>query len=86
MKAADLSMVFAIECIIACALFTIMLEIICAKRREVFTNDYPPVVIEKLRDMNIVSKKPPTKKSDIIRKVIAIIVYALLIYYRLTIY
>ena len=78
MKAEDLSMVFAIECIVACALFTIMLEIICAKRREVFTNDYPPVVIEKLRDMNIVSKKPPTKKSDIIRKLIAIIVYALL--------
>ncbi len=71
-------MVFLIECIVACALFTIMLEIMCAKRREIFTNDYPPVVVDKLRDLNVVGQKPPTKKSDIVRKVIAIIIYAVL--------
>ena len=31
-------MIFMIECIVACALFTVALEILCAKRREVFTN------------------------------------------------
>ena len=31
-------MIFMIECIVACALFTAALEILCAKRREVFTN------------------------------------------------
>ena len=69
-------MIFLIECIVACALFTAMLVILCAKRREIFTNDYPPVVTEKLRSPNIVSEKP--KKSDIIRKLIAVIIYAVL--------
>ena len=71
-------MIFAIECIVACALFTIALELLCAKRRTIFINDYPPVVAEKLRDMNVVSEKPPAKKSDIIRKLIAVAVYAVL--------
>ena len=71
-------MTFLIECIVACALFTAMLEILCAKRRKIFTNDYPPVVTDKLRSLNIVSEKPPTKKSDIIRKLIAVIIYAVL--------
>ncbi len=69
---------FLIECIVACVLFTAMIEISCAKRREIFTNDYPPVVIDKLRDLNIVSEKPPAKKSDIIRKLIAVIIYAII--------
>lgn len=69
-------MIFLIECIVACALFTAMLEILCAKRREILTNDYPPVVTEKLRSLNIVSENP--KKSDIIRKLIAVIIYAVL--------
>lgn len=69
-------MIFLIECIVACALFTAMLEILCAKRREILTNDYPPVVTEKLRSLNIVSEKP--KRSDIIRKLIAVIIYAVL--------
>ena len=69
---------FLIECIAACALFTAMLEILCAKRREIFTNDYPPVVTEKLRSLSVVSEKPPAKKSDIILKLIAVIIYAVL--------
>ena len=71
-------MTFFIECVVACALFTAALEIMCAKRREIFTNDYPPVVTDKLRQLNMVGDKPPTKKSDIIRKLIAMIVYAVL--------
>ena len=71
-------MIFIIECLVACVLFTAMLEILCVKRREAFENDYPPVVTEKLRELNMVGEKPPTKKSDIIRKVIAVIIYAVL--------
>lgn len=67
-----------IECIADCALFTATLEILCAKRREIFTNDYPPVVTDRLRNLNIVGDKPPARKNDIIRKLIAIIIYAVL--------
>ncbi len=56
-------MIFLIECIVACALFTAALEILCARRREVFTNDYPPVVTDKLRALNVVGEKPPTRKA-----------------------
>lgn len=71
-------MVFLTESIVACVLFTVALEILCAKRREIFTNDYPPVVTDKLRKLNMVGEKPPTKKSDILRKLIAMVVYAVL--------
>ncbi len=71
-------MVFAIECVVACLVFTLALEMIAFKRREVFTNDYPPVVTDKLRQMHLVAETPPTKKSDIVRKVIACIVFAIL--------
>lgn len=47
-------MIFAIECVVACVLFTVALEILCARRREIFINDYPPVVSDKLRDLNVV--------------------------------
>lgn len=67
-------MIFLVECIVACALFTAMLEIMCAKRREIFMNDYPPVVTDKLRSLNLVAEKPPAKKSDIIRKSVAVII------------
>lgn len=71
-------MIFFIECVVACALFTLALELLSAKRREVFVNDYPPVVTDRLRELHLVAEKPPARKSDVIRKVIAVIVYALL--------
>ena len=71
-------MVFAIECIAACVLFTVALELVAAHRQEVFINDYPPIVSEKLRGLNLVAETPPPKKSDILRKRIAIIVYSIL--------
>ena len=69
-------MVFFLECVVACVLFTAALEALAAKRREVFVNDYPPVVTEKLRALGIVAEKPPARKSDIIRKLIAVVVFA----------
>lgn len=71
-------MIFLIESVAACVLFTLMLELVAANRREVFVNDYPPVVTDQLRKRNLVAEKPPARKSDIIRKVVAIIIYAVL--------
>ena len=71
-------MIFAVECIAACVLFTLALEAVAAKRQEVFLNDYPPIVTEKLRGIGLVAEKPPAKKSDILRKLIALVVYAVL--------
>lgn len=71
-------MVFVIESIAACLLFTLMLELVTRNRREAFANDYPPVVTDRLRALGLIAPKPPAKKKDIIRKVIALLVYALL--------
>lgn len=71
-------MVFLIESIAACLLFTLMIKIATAKRREVFTDDYPPVVTNKLRAMGLIADKPLARKTDIIRKLIAIVIYAIL--------
>ena len=71
-------MIFVIESIAACLLFTLMLELVTRSRREAFANDYPPVVTDRLRALGLIAPKPPAKKKDIIRKVIALLVYALL--------
>ena len=71
-------MIFLMESIAACLLFTLMLELVTRNRREAFANDYPPVVTEKLRTLGLIAQKPPARKKDIIRKVIALLVYALL--------
>ena len=71
-------MLFLIESFVACALFTLMVKLACAKRQEVFTNDYPPVVTDKLRALGLIAEKPPARKKDIIRKLTAMIVYAVL--------
>ena len=54
------------------------MKIVTEKKREVFANDYPPVVTDKLREMGCIAEKPPVRKSDMIRKVIAMIIYAVL--------
>ena len=71
-------MIFAIESVAACLLFTLMLELVTRNRREAFANDYPPVVTDRLRALGLIAQKPRAKKKDIIRKVIALLVYALL--------
>ena len=71
-------MVFLIESITACALFTLLIKLISHNRQEVFTNDYPPVVTDKLRSLGLIAEKPPAKKKDILRKLTAMIVFAIL--------
>lgn len=70
-------MVFVIECAAACVLFTVALELAAAGRQEVFLNDYPPVVSERLRELGLVAQKPPAKAGDILRKVVALVVFSL---------
>ena len=55
-----------------------MPELVTRNRREAFANDYPPVVTEKLLALGLIDPKPPARKKDIIRKVIALLVYVLL--------
>ena len=71
-------MLFLIESIAACLLFTLMLELATAKRRESFVNDYPPVVTDKLRCMGLIAEKPPAKWSDVLRKLAALLLYGVL--------
>lgn len=54
-------MIFLIECVVACLLFTAALEILAARRREVFVNDYPPVVTDRLRGLGVVAQTPPSQ-------------------------
>ena len=71
-------MLFLIESIVACVVFTLLIKLISHNRQEVFTNDYPPVVTDKLRKLGLIAEKPPAKKKDIIRKLTAMIVFAVL--------
>ena len=71
-------MLFLTESIVACALFTLMIKLISHNRQEVFTNDYPPVVTDKLRALGLIAEKPPARKKDILRKLTAMIVFTIL--------
>ena len=71
-------MVFLIESVAACAIFTLLIKLISHNRQEVFTNDYPPVVTNKLRELGLIAEKPPAKKKDIVRKLTAMIVFVIL--------
>lgn len=68
-------MVFLIESIVACILFTLIIKLISWNRQEVFTNDYPPVVTDKLRTLGLIAEKPPARKKDMIRKLAAMVVF-----------
>ena len=71
-------MLFIIESVATCLLFTLMIQVATWKRQEVFTNDYPPVVTDKLRMLGLIAEKAPARKKDIIRKLAALTVYAML--------
>jgi len=71
-------MTLFIEAIILCILFTLMVKISTHIKHEAFVNDYPPVVIDKLREQGLVAQKPPTKKSDIARKLFAMAAFVAL--------
>lgn len=72
-------MLFLTEAIIACAVFTLLIKLIAHNRQEVFINDYPPMVTEVLRVKGAIAEKPPAKKKDIVRKLIALIGFAVLL-------
>lgn len=72
-------MTFVLECIVACGLFTIIIKTASAGRREAFENDYPPVVTSRLREMGVLANRPPTKRTDIVRKAVAFVVFSALV-------
>lgn len=71
-------MLLFLECLIACALFLLMIKLATAARRAAFVNDYPPVVTDKLRTLGLIAPKPPARRQDHIRKAIAMLVYLLI--------
>ena len=71
-------MLLITECIAACVLFTLLVKLATMMRREAFTNDYPPVVTEELRKKQLIAERPPAKKSDVIRKLLATIIFAII--------
>ena len=71
-------MIFLIESVVACVAFTLLIKLSSHNRQEVFTNDYPPVVTDKLRELGLIAEKPPAKRKDMIRKLTALVIYAVL--------
>ena len=71
-------MVLLIESIVSCAIFTLLIKAISHNRQEVFTNDYPPVVTDKLRALGLIAEKPPARINDVIRKLIALVIFSIL--------
>jgi len=68
-------MLLFIESIVLCALFVLMIKLVTLAKHEAFANDYPPVVTEKLREMGLIAETPPKKISDVIRKLLAVVVF-----------
>lgn len=71
-------LIFIIEAVFMCIAFTGMLQIAIRNRQTAFVNDYPPVVTDKLRQLGMIAQKPPARKKDILRKLLAIVVYVVL--------
>ena len=71
-------MIFLIESIVACVLFTVMIKLVTMCKGEAFENDYPKVVTDKLRQKGILKEKPPAKRVDCLRKLIAMFILAML--------
>ena len=71
-------MIFLMECVVACILFTLMIKLATWKQQVAFTNDYPPIVTDKLRAKGLIAQKPPARRSDYIRKAVAMVVFAFL--------
>lgn len=71
-------MIFCIEAAALCLFFHALIAIVLSKKQSAFVNDYPPVVTDKLRELGLIAQKPPARKQDILRKLIALIVYSVL--------
>lgn len=73
-------MVLAMECVILCVLFTIMVLATSKKSNGyAMLNDYPPEVGRRVRKMGLLTEgNIPTRKRDMKRKLLAVILYSLL--------
>ena len=71
-------MIFWMEAAALCLLFHLLIGLVLSKKQAAFVNDYPPVVTDKLRGLGLIAQKPPARKKDVLRKLIAVFVYAIL--------
>lgn len=71
-------MLFWIEAVALCLLFHLLVASVLGQKQAAFVNDYPPVVTDKLRELGLIAQKPPVRKKDVFRKLIAVIVYSVL--------
>ena len=70
--------IFFMEVAALCLFFHLMIWLVLSQKQAAFVNDYPPVVTDKLRELGLIAKTPPARKTDILRKVLAVIIYSVL--------
>jgi len=74
------TMVILIESIILCALFTLMVFIMMHSNPLNMIHDYPKAIQKRVKELGLIKdEKKRFSKKDIIRKIIAIIVFALVL-------
>jgi len=72
-------MVLLIECVVLCVLFTVPI-IIASKNPLTMIHDYPPAIIERVRELGFIDDtRTPKSKKTIIKKVFAAILFMVLI-------
>lgn len=71
-------MIFWLEAAALCLFFHALIAIVLSRKQSAFVNDYPPVVTDKLRELGLIAQKPPARKKDVIRKLVAVVVYSVL--------
>lgn len=73
-------MALFIECITACLLFTLLIFAIMYADPLNMIHDYPPAIQEKAKELGLIAdQQKGYSKTDIIRKIAAIIVFGLLL-------
>jgi len=69
-----------IESVIACLLFTLLIFFLMHKNPLNMIHDYPPAIQDKVRELGLINdQQKGYSKTDIIRKVVAIIVFGLVL-------
>ena len=75
-------MVLFIECIIAIVLFTIIVMPVALINPKYIVGDYPPEIVKRCIELNIIpERKTRFTKKEIIKKVIACILFVILLAY-----
>jgi len=74
-------MVIAIESIILCIIFTIMVYVMSRKPINTLYN-YPPKIQERVKSLDEYKDKIPTNENKVVVKICASIVFLIILFYR----